>query len=114
MMSYIHLFEAKRHSSNYKYLIQITEKFWLQCSHNKKSDASCLTFFQKGICFMNALALKIIPLTSNPCISARTLGGKHYFSKRKKNVSIEDDRTVVGQTVKLILTPCVARLGIFF
>lgn len=29
-------------------------------------------------------------------------------------MSIDDDRTAVGQTVKLILTPCVAGLRIFF
>lgn len=38
-------------------------------------------------------------------------GEKLYFKKRKTNVSIDDDRTVVGQTVKLILS---SRLGDFF
>lgn len=110
MMSYIHIFEAKCHSNNYKYLIQILDKFWLQHSHNKNSGASCLTFFQKGIRFMNALALKIISLPSKPCV----IGEKLYFKKRNNYVSIDDDRTVVGQTAKLILTPRVAGLGIFF
>lgn len=48
-------------------------------------------------------------IASNPCAAA-----KFYFKKRKTNLSIDDDRTVVGKTVKLILTPCVAGLGIFF
>ena len=83
VMSCIHLFVAKCHSNNYKYLIQILDKFWLQHSHNKNSDASCLTFFQKGICFMNALALKIISLPSNPCVIARTLG-KSFISRKER------------------------------
>jgi len=83
MMSYIHLFEAKCHSNNYKYLIQILDKFLLQHSHNKNSDASCLTFFQKGIHKMNALALKMISLPSNPCVTARTLG-KSFLSRKER------------------------------
>lgn len=104
---------GKYKSSYYKYSTQILDKFWLQHSHSKNSDASCLTCFQKCICFMNASALKV---TSLPAILVLLPEhwGKLYSKKRKTNVSIDDDRTVVGQTFKLILTLYVAGFGIFF
>lgn len=104
---------GKYKSSYYKYSTQILDKFWLQHSHNKNSDASCLTCFQKCICFTNASALKV---TSLPAILVLLPEhwGKLYSKKRKTNVSIDDDRTVVGQTFKLILTLYVAGFGIFF
>lgn len=80
MMSCAQMGKCK--SSNYKYSTQILDKFWLQHSHNKNSDASCLTFFQKCICFMNASALKV---TSLPAILALLPEhwGKALFQEKK-------------------------------
>lgn len=53
-------------------------------------------------------------IAKQPLRYCQNTGEKLYFKKRKKDVSIDDDRTVVGQTVKLALSLCVADLGIFF